>query len=167
MARELTLSDHIQYVFRLMEGPGVFLTAADSSGATNLMTIGWGLIGRSYEGRDMFVAAVTPLRHTWRFMEESGEFAVAAGEGLEDALMLCGTKSGRDMDKWQAAGISAVQSPHVSAPGVAECAVNIECRTYFKQTPPHMILTPAHRKRPLTEQHTIYFAEILGVYAGA
>jgi len=27
-----------------------------------------------------------------------------------------------------------------------------------------MLLTPEHRRRPLEQQHTIYFAEVLGTY---
>ena len=37
-------------------------------------------------------------------------------------------------------------------------------RTYTRVTPPHRLLTPEHRVRPLADQHTIYFAEVLGVY---
>ena len=166
MARSLKLEEHIEEVLRLMAGPGVFLTAADAEGGTNVMTIGWGLVGRSYHGNNIFVAAVSPPRYTWRFLEATGDFVIAAGSALEEALTLCGTKSGRDLDKWQAAGLTPVPSRHVKAPSIRECPVNIECRTYYKQAPPHMLLTPEHRGRPLDEQHTIYFAEILGVYAG-
>jgi hypothetical protein len=27
-----------------------------------------------------------------------------------------------------------------------------------------MLLTPEHRQRPIEQQHTIYFAEVLGTY---
>ena len=92
---------------------------------------------------------------------------VAIGdESLREATELCGTKSGRDTDKFKAAGLTQIPSIEVKAPSIKECRINIECRTYFRQQPPHMILTPEHRKKPIGDQHTIYFAEILGVYSG-
>ena len=53
---------------------------------------------------------------------------------------------------------------HVAAPSVAEAPINVECRTYTRIAPPHMLLTPEHRRLPLRDQHTIYFAEVLGTY---
>ena len=50
------------------------------------------------------------------------------------------------------------------APSIAECPINVECRIYHKQRPPHYLLTPEHRRNPLEEQHTIYFGEVLGTY---
>jgi flavin reductase (DIM6/NTAB) family NADH-FMN oxidoreductase RutF len=52
----------------------------------------------------------------------------------------------------------------VKAPLIKECSINIECKVYTKVCPPHMLLTPEHRKRPVEEQHTIYFAEVLAVH---
>ncbi len=40
----------------------------------------------------------------------------------------------------------------------------MECRIYRKQRPPHLVLTPEHREKPLAEQNTIYFAEVLGSF---
>ena len=60
--------------------------------------------------------------------------------------------------------VSSRSYVHVKAPSIPECPINGECRTYTKVAPPHLLLTPAHRRRPLAEQHTIYFAEVLGTY---
>ena len=68
------------------------------------------------------------------------------------------------MDKFAAAGLIPVPSVHVRAPSILECPIKIECRTYTSVAPPHMLLTPEHRRRPVEDQHTIYFAEVLGTY---
>ena len=78
--------------------------------------------------------------------------------------MLCGTRSGRDMDKFEAAELTPVPSVDVKAPSIQECPINVECRVYTRVAPPHLLLTPEHRQRPVQEQHTIYFAEVLGTY---
>ena len=86
-------------------------------------------------------------------------------DALEEAVEFCGTKSGRDyQDKFEAAGLTAVPSVQVRAPSIAEAPINVECRIYARIAPPHMLLTPEHRRRPLQQQHTIYFAVVLGTY---
>jgi len=166
--KALRLEDEASFIMKQMGGPGALLTAVDGAGRTNVMAIGWGLIGRSYHGHPIFTVAVSPPRYTWRFLESSGDFVVAVGgDEVSEAIALCGTKSGREVsDKFAAAGLTPVRSYHVAAPSIRECRVNVECRTYHRQHPPHKILTPEHRHRPVEEQHTIYFAEVLGVYSG-
>ena len=151
---------------RLRPGAGgVLCTVADKAGEQNLLTLGWGQIGPFYHDNPVFVIAVTPLRYSWRFLEDIPEFVIAIpNDALRPAADLCGTKSGRDMDKFKAAGLTPVPSAHVRPPSIAECPINVECRIYASVAPPHNLLTPEHRQRPLDEQHTIYFAEILGTY---
>ena len=156
-----------QILDRLRHG-GVLCTVVDRAGAQNVITLGWGLIGRSYHGNPVFIIAVAKPRYSWRFLEQVPEFVIGVpGEGLKDAASLCGTKSGRDMDKFEAAHLTPVPSKQVAAPSILECEVNLECRIYSRVAPPHMLLTPEHREQPLDRQHTIYFAEVLGTYGWA
>ena len=84
---------------------------------------------------------------------------------LRAAVNLCGTKSGRDLDKFKAAGLTPIPSVHVRPPSIAECSINVECRIYTTIAAPHLLLTPEHRRAPVSKQHTIYFAEVLGAYS--
>lgn len=153
-------------ILNRMRSCGVLCTVVDTEGKQNLLTLGWGQIGPFYHGHPVFAIAVAPPRHSWRFLEDVPEFVIAVpDDGLKAAAELCGTKSGRDMDKFKAAGLTPVPSAHVKAPSIAECPINVECRTYTRVHPPHMLLTPEHRQRPVEEQHTIYFAEVLGTFA--
>jgi len=146
-------------------GGGVLCTVADKAGKQNLLTLGWGQIGPGYHGNPIFIIAVTPRRYSWQFLEEVSEFVIAVPDDtLRSTVDLCGTKSGRDLDKFKAAGLTAVPSVHVRPPSIVECTINVECRIYTTIRPPHMLLTPEHRQAPLEEQHTIYFAEVLGTY---
>ncbi len=164
---ELDFWDHTKAILDRMRsgGGGVLCTVKDNAGRDNVFTLGWGQLGPMYEGHPIVVIAVSPCRHSWRFLEETGEFVIAvAGEGIRAAAELCGTRSGRDANKFDAAGLTRVESERVRPPSILECPINVECRVYTKVAPPHMLLTPAHRERPLGEQHTIYFAEVLGAY---
>jgi flavin reductase (DIM6/NTAB) family NADH-FMN oxidoreductase RutF len=152
-------------LFHRMEHGGVLCTVADRAGRTNLLTLGWGLLGRRHGDYPILAIAITPLRYSFRLIEEVPEFVIAVpDDSLADAVSLCGTRSGRDMDKWAAAGLTPVAALHVQPPAVRQCPLNLECRVYTRVTPPHMLLMPRHRRMPLEEQHTIYFAEVLAAY---
>ena len=162
---EVDFYAHAGEILDRMRGMGVLCTVVDAAGRTNVLTLGWGQIGPGYHGHPVFVIAVTPLRYSWRFREETGEFVIAVpDELLRAAAALCGQRSGRDLDKFAAAGLTPAPSVHVRAPSILECPINVECRVYARVAPPHPLLTPEHRRRPEAEQHTIYFAEVLGTY---
>lgn len=145
---------------------GVLCTVADAAGRINVLTLSWLLLGPFYHGRPVVAIAVTPLRYSWRFLQEVPEFVIAVpGDGLREAVAYCGRVSGRDEEKFAAAGLTPVPGRAVAAPAIAECPLNIECRVYHAVHPPHELLTPEHRRRPLAEQHTTYFAEVLQCYA--
>ncbi len=147
---------------------GVLCSVIDQAGRPNLITLGWGQIGPFYHGHPVLTIAVTPQRHSWHALEEVPEFTIAVpDDALAEAVALCGRTSGRDLDKFQAAGLTAVPGQQVRSFSVLECPVNLECRTYARIHPPHLLLTPEHRSRPVEQQHTIYFAEVLGTWGWA
>jgi flavin reductase (DIM6/NTAB) family NADH-FMN oxidoreductase RutF len=153
-----------EILYRMRNG-GVLCTVADKAGQRNVLTLGWGQIGPFYHGHPVFTIAVTPLRYSFRFLDDVPEFVIGVpDDALQDAAELCGTKSGRDLDKFEAAGLTPMPSVHVSPPSILQCPINVECRVYTRVAPPHMLLTPEHRQHPIEEQHTIYFAEVLGTY---
>jgi len=162
---KVNLFDYLDQTLRMAETMGVLLVSIDSQGRPNVMTIGWLLLGRSYHGNPIAVVAVRPDRYTFKLLDEVEEFVIAVPTPeLEEEIAFCGEKSGRDTDKFKETGLTPIPSVHVKPPSIKECTINIECRIYNKIRPPHYILTPEHRKAPLSKQHTIYFAEVLGVY---
>jgi flavin reductase (DIM6/NTAB) family NADH-FMN oxidoreductase RutF len=164
----LRFEDVVAEALARLSGDGVLCTVADAAGLTNVLTLGWGLLGPSYHDNPICAIAITPLRYSWRFIESTPEFVLGIPDDrLSAALALCGERSGRDLDKFAAAGLTPAPSVHVRAPSIRECPVNIECHVFARVAPPHMLLTPEHRRRPLAEQHTIYFGEVLGVYGWA
>ena len=90
---------------------GVLLTAkADDQ--VNSMTISWGMLGIEW-GRPVFVTFLREHRFTKELIDKNGEFTVNIpyGQDAKDILNFCGTKSGRDVDKFQGASIDpGVQS---------------------------------------------------------
>ncbi len=144
---------------------GVFLSAR-CEGAQNTMTIGWGAVGYFW-GRGVFLAPVRHSRYTLPLIQNSGVFTVSIPRGaMADALALCGTKSGRDIDKWKAAGITPQNASAVDAPVVAEADLHIECRVVHQLD---MALTPipeeiAARWYGKGDPHYMIYGEIVAIW---
>lgn len=74
----------------------------------NGMTVSWGGIGELWS-KDVVFAFIRPQRYTKKFMDESEYFTLSFfDESLKDALKICGSKSGRDCDKMNLAGLTPV-----------------------------------------------------------
>lgn len=166
MSRQpVPFADVIERLYRETEGNGVLLTSAGKDGNPNVMTIGWGLYGRAYHGNPTVVVAVRPACHTFGLLDEIGEFVLAVPTvDLAELVAFCGTASGRDGDKFTKTGLTPIPSFEVTPVSIEECPINVECRIYHKERPPHGVLTPEHREKPVEAQHTIYYAEVLGAY---
>jgi flavin reductase (DIM6/NTAB) family NADH-FMN oxidoreductase RutF len=144
---------------------GVLCSVVDSEGKPNLITLGWGLIGPFYQGHPIVSIAVTPDRYSWQALERVPEFTIAVPDDtLSDEVAYCGRVSGRDVDKFKETNLSTVPGLKVRSFSVLECPINFECQIYTRIHPPHQLLTPEHRKKPLARQHTIYFAKVVATY---
>jgi flavin reductase (DIM6/NTAB) family NADH-FMN oxidoreductase RutF len=71
---------------------------------------------------------IAPKRFSHGLFKESRDFAVnIPTRGLLKATEICGSKSGRRVDKFEASGLTREKAEKISAPLIAECPVNIEC----------------------------------------
>lgn len=140
---------------------GAFLTASHG-GRHNTMTIGWGSVGVVW-GIPIFTALVRPSRFTFGLLEASNEFTVSIPlVDMAKALALCGSKSGRDIDKFAAAGITPVSALKIATPVIGGAGLHYECKVVFKQA---MQPTPLDKKLAETfyasgDFHTIFYGHI-------
>lgn len=151
---------------------GVLLTTRSGS-RVNTMTIGWGTMGVEW-GKPIFIAYVRESRYTRQLLEESGEFTVNIpldGENRE-ILGYCGRKSGRDTDKFRDMALTAVDSDVVSAPGIAQFPLTLECRILYRQEQdarrmPREVIDryyPPVDEQGRGDMHTAYYGEIVNAY---
>jgi flavin reductase (DIM6/NTAB) family NADH-FMN oxidoreductase RutF len=117
---------------RMSAKPWIFpmpavLIAAEHEGRRGLITVAWiGIVSGTPATVGM---AVRKTRNTLELIEKSGEFTVNIPRvGMEAPVDFCGIVSGRDTDKFAAAGLTAVPGSVVGAPLVAECPFNVECK---------------------------------------
>ncbi len=102
---------------------GVLLTS-QAEGKTNSMVISWGSLGIEW-GKPVFTAYVRANRFTHGLLTVNPEFTVNMPMGIPDRRIMgiCGSKSGRDMDKIAEAGLTLVEAERISVP--AEFTVNM------------------------------------------
>ncbi|MBN1677126.1 MAG: flavin reductase family protein [Candidatus Thermoplasmatota archaeon] len=71
---------------------------------------------------------IGPRRFSHGLFRESRDFAVnIPNRSMLRAVEICGSKSGKNVDKFEAAGLTREKAERISAPLIAECPVNIEC----------------------------------------
>ena len=132
----------------------------------NVMTVSWGSMGEMWM-KPMAMVVVRPSRHTYQFMEKSPGFSLSAFPSqFKDKLTLCGSKSGRDIDKVKACGFTPIPLLHIDTPGFDEAELIVECRKmyYDDYKPAHFLDPDIEGNYNGKDYHRIYFGEILAVH---
>ena len=118
-------------------------------------------------GRPFAQVVVRRSRYTYEFMEQYDTFTLSAfPEDYRDAMLLLGTKSGRDGDKIGEAGLTPIASAHVAAPGFAEAELILECRKLYwaDMDPSHFIDPAIEGNYPHEDYHRIYYGQIVAIH---
>ncbi|MEK7475351.1 MAG: flavin reductase [Candidatus Coatesbacteria bacterium] len=149
-------------VFRMVHDDWMLVTAGTLS-SFNMMTASWGGLGVVWE-RKVALCFIRPGRHTFGFLDRSPLFTLSFyDEAYRTALNLCGTKSGRDIDKAKESGLTPIATP---AGGVAfdEARLILECRKlYTHDIDPARFLDPAIEEHyPKKDYHRMFLGEIVG-----
>ena len=114
-------------VYRLLEpGPVVLLTTARKDRA-NVMTMSWHMM---VEFEPPLVGCVvSSANHSFAALRTTRECVIAVpARKLARKVVAVGNASGRDLDKFQAFGLTPAPAACVAPPLVAECFANLECR---------------------------------------
>jgi flavin reductase (DIM6/NTAB) family NADH-FMN oxidoreductase RutF len=111
---------------RLLEPGPVTLVTSRFRSADNVMTAGW-LMPVSLDPPRIAIA-VHPGRLSHEYITKSEFFALNIPTAeLLNAVHHCGMVSGRDGDKFAAAGLTPVDALELELPLVGECVAHIEC----------------------------------------
>jgi flavin reductase (DIM6/NTAB) family NADH-FMN oxidoreductase RutF len=143
---------------------GAFLTVKSHEGL-NTMTIGWAAIGFIWT-KPVIMIAVRNSRYTYEIIEKAKDFTVSVpSSDMHDAVMFCGTKSGRDVDKYKACNLKLVDSQTVVSPIIGTPGIHFECKIVYKSAMDPDYLDEAYMKLyPQNDYHTLYFGEIHECY---
>ncbi len=129
--------------------PALLLTVFDrQKNNSNIITIAWA--GNVCSDPPMVSVSIRPARYSHRLLMETREFVlnIPTSEMIEK-VDICGTKSGRDTDKFKETGFTPLPAKYVAGHHIAECPVNIEARVK------HVINLGVH---------DLFIAQVVGVF---
>jgi flavin reductase (DIM6/NTAB) family NADH-FMN oxidoreductase RutF len=107
--------------------PAVLVSCGEKPEEYNMLTVAW--TGTICSTPAMCYISVRPERHSYEIIKRTGEFVInLTTEALARATDWCGVKSGREEDKFEAMGLTAIESAVVKAPTLAESPISVECR---------------------------------------
>lgn len=165
MKTECNLNDVFEVTNYKLKNSGLLLTTAGKDGTENVMTIGWGLMGRIWN-EPVFMVCVRPSRHTFKLIEETNEFTVnVPSDTMDETAAYCGKVSGRDHDKFKERKLSTEKGRKVASPIISECIVHYECKVIGKtKVVPELLSTEVKEKHyPKGDYHTIYYGKLVSI----
>jgi len=141
------------------------LITAGTEGNWNTMTAAWGFLGVMWS-KPTFGIVVRDSRYTFEFLEKYNQFTCSFfPPSFRKALQFCGSHSGRDTDKAQATGLTAVTIEGNNNEDFVtfEQANMVYCCTKASKTnidPADFIDTSISRHYPKKDYHTLYLGYI-------
>ena len=163
--KRVSFTYELDRTLEMLSHGGLLLASTARDGRSNAMTIGWATVGVIW-GLPIMVVLVRPSRYTYAFIEESGLFTVnVPTPAMRSFVSVCGTKSGRDVDKL--AGIVTEMGQEVSAVIIDECPVVYECQVvhWNDVVPGNLLPDVSLRSYPEGDFHRMYYGQIRGVFA--
>lgn len=143
----------------------------------NSMVIGWGGLGTTW-GKPTFTVLVREHRYTKAQLDATGEFTISVPleKPVPQIAKVCGSQSGSNVDKVEAAGMTLVEPEVISTSGIQEYPLTLECRVLYAQ-PQDLSLLPEDIRAKMYPQdvdgsypmanrdaHTMYIGEIVAAY---
>lgn len=107
--------------------PAVIVTCGDNPDNWNMLTIAW--TGTICSDPAMCYISVRPQRASYPLIVENREFTINLTTGkMARVTDWVGVKSGRDVNKWEATGLTPIAGEKVKSPTILESPLSIECK---------------------------------------
>ena len=162
MQKEINIRELKDNFVKMISNDWALLTAGKSD-SFNTMTVSWGGIGELWN-KDVCFIFVRPQRYTYEFIEKNDYFSLSffGGEHKKE-LGVCGSKSGRDIDKIAETGFLPIDLGE--AVGFEQAKVNIVLKklAYQDMKPDGFIDETIMNNYANNDFHRIYVGEIVKV----
>ena len=154
-------------VMHQIKSKGAFLVAKSKDDEKiNVMTIGWAALGYMWR-KPVMIVMVRKSRFTHCIIEKASSFTVSIpGDDLGEALNFCGTKSGRNVDKFKECKLSVIPAQKVNTPIINISGFHYECTIVYKSKMNADFLCKEYKENVYADNdyHTFYFGEIVACY---
>ncbi len=130
------------------------MVSMDKNRKANVIALAWKTIGQLW-GIPVITAAVAPSRYTFSLLNEGiREFTInIPSNKIARAIMITGSSSGRQVDKFKQAGLELIEGKNIQVPTIKDCILNYECKIVHTC------------KSGSMASHHLFFGEILAAYA--
>lgn len=133
----------------------------------NTMTVSWGALGEIW-GKDAAFIFIRKRRYTYEFLENNSLFTLSFyDKKYRDALSLCGTKSGREIDKPASAGLTPLFTDGTVTFGEAKYTLVCRIMAATELTPDTFLdgeIKDCYDENIDGDYHKMYIGEIVKVY---
>lgn len=128
-------------------GPTVLISCGSEDKA-NIITLAWTTV--CSHNPPLVAIAVSPLRYSCSIIETSQEFVINIPNAqLLKEVWLCGTTSGRNVDKFKIAHLTKRKAEKINSVYIDECIGHLECKVFKNFT---------------TGDHILFIGEVIGAY---
>jgi len=111
---------------RMYPNPAI-LVSCSNAGKDNIITLAWA--GTVCSEPPLISISIRPSRYSHKLISSSKEFVInIPNETMAAICDYCGTKSGKNVDKFKEMGLHREKGLIVNAPLIKECPINIECK---------------------------------------
>ncbi len=144
------MKEYLQPATTLAPIPAVMVSCGDMQNS-NITTIAW--TGVLNSEPPLVYVSIRPTRYSYNIIKETKEFVInMPDEKLVWHTDFCGTKSGKDTDKFKMAKLTKEKCKYINAPAIEECPINLECKL---------------KEIKSLGSHDMFIGEIVGINAKA
>lgn len=150
----------IENPFKLIGSDWMLVTAGDEK-RFNTMTASWGGLGVLWNKKVSF-CFIRPQRFTFEFMEKNDYYSLSFYDSnYKDSLRICGTTSGREVNKVEKVGFTPCFKE--IAPYFEEAKLVFICKRLYTQfiDPRYMIEAKLESNYKNNDYHKMYVGEIV------
>lgn len=128
--QEINVRDFSTKPFEMIGEQWMLVTAGDEN-KYNTMTASWGGLGVMW-GKNVAVTVIRPQRYTKEFVESHDYFTLSFySSEYKKALSVCGSKSGREINKSKETGLTPVFDQ--AAPYFEQACIVLVCKKLYAQ----------------------------------
>ena len=174
MKEAIKVTEYAQMITEALP-KGILLNTKDAK--FNSMVIGWGGFGTVW-GKTVFTVYVREHRYTKAQLDSSGEFTISVplSQSVPLIAKVCGTQSGRDVDKEAEAHLTLEEPEIINVPGIKEYPLTLECKVLYAQKQELEKIPEDIREKMYPQDvdgtycmanrdaHTAYIGEIVAAY---
>lgn len=165
--KKIDISDFNENFSSILSSQWMLITAGNRD-SFNTMTASWGGIGYLWNKHVVHIY-IRPERYTYEFVEKNDYFTLCfLGEQCRDILSVCGTQSGRNIDKVKQTGLK-VALTDLGNISFEQSRLTIECKKLYSDLlkEEHFVDKDSYMKfyNPKSgTPHKMYIAEIVNLY---